>query len=930
MTIQIIHPPFLNPVFKKFVSRVPRGYTCRMELSQNIHLLGDLLGRVISELESPRIFETEERIRALAKARRGGDSIAGAGLHDEVSALQSGDARVIAAAFAAYFDLVNLAEENQRVQALRQREDESYPEPIRESLGDALAILKERGVTRDQVSALLDELSVELVLTAHPTEARRRTVLSKTERITALLNLLNQDALSLRGRDESMRALHAEISALWLTDRARADKLSVTDEVKTGLYYVDAYLWNIIPRLYDDLDHALEKYYPGLNVPPRVWLKLASWIGGDRDGNPFVTSEVTAETLRLHRGLAVENHRRMFQELGRRLSVSANRIPPPRALAEWIERRRPFPPHVEYIEERYTSEPYRLVLALLANDLAEASREEMKTHLLGQYPHRARMEARHLLEPLELIASALPSHLAQDEIKTALQIVRVFGLHVARLDIREDSSRLNAALSEILRALNLESDFENLSSDQREKLLTRLLNEPAPNLSTHPGVTSATAETWSLFQLIGRACDIYGSDLLGPIVISMTHTAADVLTVLLLAKWAGCKTIPQIVPLFESVHDLQTASGILELLFASDAYREQLKSHNDEQMAMIGYSDSNKDGGYLMANWSLYQAQEQITIIAQKYGVKLTIFHGRGGTIARGGGPANRAIRAQPAGSVNGRFRVTEQGEIIASRYANPDLAHRHLEQIVNAVILASALQAEEPIPARWRDTLDEMSKVAQRAYRSLVYETPGFIEFWESATPLDEIKRLQIGSRPASRTKLGAVDQIRAIPWVFSWMQSRFNLPGWYSLGTGLASMNDLSLLQEMYDGWAFFRTLLNNSEMSLLKADMEIAALYVSLVPDQKLADEIFTSIRAEYERTRATVLAISRHNALLELEPVTQQAIQLRNPYVDPLNYIQVETLRRLRSLQDQESAESKSLREVMALTINGIAAGLRNTG
>jgi len=402
------------------------------------------------------------------------------------------------------------------------------------------------------------------------------------------------------------------------------------------------------------------------------------------------------------------------------------------------------------------------------------------------------------------------------------------------------------------------------------------------------------------------------------------------LTVLLFAKWAGCKTIPQIVPLFESIQDLQSASAILELLFTSDAYRKHLKSHNDEQMVMIGYSDSNKDGGYLMANWSLYQAQEDVTRIAKKRGIRLTIFHGRGGTIARGGGPANHAIRAQPAGSINGRFRVTEQGEIIASRYANPDLAHRHLEQIANAVILASAPQKEEMIPSKWRNALDEMSKIARKAYRALVYETDGFIEFWESATPLDEIKRLQIGSRPASRAKLGAVNQIRAIPWVFSWMQSRFNLPSWYSLGAGLASIKDAGLLKEMYDGWAFFRTLLNNSEMSLLKADMDISALYVSLVPDKKLANEIFSSIRAEYERTRETVLAVSRRATLLEIEPVTQQAIQLRNPYVDPLNYIQVETLRRLRALPDQEGDEAKSLREVMALTINGIAAGLRNTG
>ena len=900
-----------------------------MELSQTIHLLGDLLGQVISELETPVIFEMEERIRALAKARRSGKASAEEELRKVVSSLNSEDARVVASSFAAYFDLVNLAEENQRVLLLRQREDENYPQPTHESIGEAVATLKSRGISREQMSALLGKLSIELVLTAHPTEARRRTVLSKMERITHLLKVLSQQSVSVRERDDIIKALHAEISALWLTDRARADKLTVTDEARTGLYFVDAFFWNTIPVIYNDLEKAIERYYPGLQAP-RSWLKIASWIGGDRDGNPNVTSDVTAETLRLHRGLAVENHRRSFQELARHLSVSSNRIPPPPALLEWIEKRRPFPPHVAYIEQRYATEPYRLMLSLLANDLAEASRDDMKSHLLGQYPHEALMHEDDLLQPLELIASALPSRLVQDELHKVLHKVHVFGLHSARLDVREDSSRLNSALSEILRALNIESDFEILPEADRTKLLIRLLNEPAPNLSAHPGVTSASAETWSLFQLIGRTFDIYGPELLGPIVISMTHAAADVLTVLLLAKWAGCRITPQIAPLFESIQDLRDAPNILEFLFTLDIYCEHLKSHNNEQMVMIGYSDSNKDGGYLMANWSLYQAQEEITRVAQKHHVTLTIFHGRGGTIARGGGPANSAIRAQPTGSVDGRFRLTEQGEIIALRYANPDLAHRHLEQISSAVLLASAPLPVEPITEKWRAVIEEISKVAQQSYRALVYETPGFIEFWESATPLEEIKRLQIGSRPASRTKSGAVNQIRAIPWVFSWMQSRFNLPGWYSLGTGLVSSSDQLLLKEMYEGWPFFKTLLNNTEMSLLKADMDISALYVDLVPDKKLANGLFALIRAEYQRTMETVLSISGHQTLLEREPATRQAVHLRNPYVDPLNYIQVETLRQLRLLTEPNGLQAASLHEIMALTINGIASGLRNTG
>jgi phosphoenolpyruvate carboxylase len=901
-----------------------------LKLHQTIHLLGDVLGQVISEFESPAIFELEEQIRAQAKARRGGDRTAAQRLQERVSALQTDEARGVAAAFAAYFDLVNLAEDNHRVQILHQRQVSEYPEPIDDSIGEAVSILKARGVTREQMSAFLENLSIELVITAHPTEARRRTVLDKIERLAALLSRLSEHSLSPQERDRVLASLHGEISMLWLTERTRSVPLTVPDEVRTGLYFVESFFWKTIPLVYDDLERALELHYPGLRAPS-AWLRLASWIGGDRDGNPNVTADVTAETLHLHRGLMVESHRRSLQELGRRLSVSSRRIPPLPALARWIERRRPLPPHAAYIEKRYAIEPYRLVLSLLAADLAEASRADMKSNLLQREPGQAHLNLQDLLEPVEIIAASLPDQLEQYELDTALHQLHVFGLHAARLDLREDSGRLNAALGEILHALDIESGFEGLSEGQRTQLLTRLLCERPPKLTEDPGVSATASETWGLFKLIARVCDVYGSEMLGAIVISNTHSAADVLTVLLLAQWAGCQYIPPISPLFESIQDLKGAALILDSLFKSEIYREHLRSQNNEQMVMIGYSDSNKDGGYMMANWSLYRAQEEITRLAQAFNVTLTIFHGRGGTTARGGGPANRAIRAQPPGSIHGRFRLTEQGEIIAARYANPALAHRHLEQIASAVLLASFPDATQTkVSPEWLEAFDHMAVAAQRVYRELVYENPGFIDFWQSATPLDEIKRLQIGSRPASRATSSAVGQIRAIPWVFSWMQSRFNLPGWYSLGTGLESFSDWSLLREMYAGWPFFKSLLENTEMSLLKADMDIAALYVELVPDQALGKKIFSQVRNEYERTRTAVLSISGHASLLELEPVTQTAVILRNPYIDPLNYIQVETLRRLRRLSDPDNPEAKALREVMALTINGIAAGLKNTG
>ena len=901
-----------------------------MELSAAIHLLGDILGEVISELESPELFATEERIRAAAKERRGENAEAAKKLEAEVEALDINAARAISAAFTTYFDLVNLAEEYQRVQQLRERERMFSPEPLNESVGDAIASLKKQGVTSEQLQVLLRQLSIELVLTAHPTEARRRTVVSKIQRVARLLAQISRVNLTPREREKTRQAIHAEVASLWLTDRDRTVRPPVTDEVRTGLYFVDNVFWDALPSLYEDLEYALASYYPDV-TPPSAWLRLASWMGGDRDGNPNVTHVVTAETLRLHRGLAVEKHRHSLQELSRRMSVSARRLSPPAELSDWIEARHPLPGHVGFIEERYPAEPYRLVLSLLANDLAEASSDDMTARLLERTPHQARIRVRDLLKPLSLIASHLPSTLQQDEIQKTCRQLEVFGLHSMRLDLREDSSRLNGTLEETLRALDITSNFAGLPEQERLDLLAELLTSELPDLSGQPGITAPTAETWALFHLIKRVRDVYGAELLGPFVISMCQSAADVLSVLLLARWTGCDTGLQIVPLFETIEDLRGAPSIFESLVKLPVYREHLATCNDEQIIMIGYSDSNKDGGYVMSNWALYQGQENITQVAQKHNIALTIFHGRGGTIARGGGPANRAIRAQPPGSINGRFRLTEQGEVIAARYSNPDLAHRHLEQLVHAVLIASSpAKAQPEIPSGWRAAMDQMSGTAHKQYRSLVYENPRFVEFWETATPLDEIKRLHIGSRPAARGKSSEVTKIRAIPWVFSWMQSRFNLPGWFGLGSALAAVKDDSLLREMYQGWALFNTMLNNAEMSLLKADMGIAALYVELVPDKQLGNEMFRAIRDEYDRTRDVVLSISGHTNLLAEEPVTQNAVQLRNPYVDPLNYIQVEMLHRVRALPDAEGEEAQAIREVIGITINGIAAGLRNTG
>ncbi len=907
-----------------------------MDLGSTIRFLGELLGQVISEQESPELFDTEEQIRAAAKARRAGDSGAARVLSEQVASLPVTAARAVALAFTLYFDLVNLAEEAQRVQALCERERAAGLAPIKGSLSEALAVLRTRGITHDEMAELVRGLRIELVLTAHPTEAKRRTVLSKLRRISSILRLLNDSDQLPRERAAHIQALAAEITSLWLTNRTRTMHPSPTDEARTGLFFVQDIFWQVLPRLYADLQTALANYYPGVPMPT-AWFTLASWIGGDRDGNPSVTTAVTAEALRLHRGLAIEQHRRGLQDLARRYSISARRVPLSPNLRSWLDARRPLPEHVAFLETRYADEPYRLILALLASDLETASQADMAARLLDETPTTARVRPSELAHPLNYISQSLPPRLASDQIQVACQQLDIFGLHSARLDLRETAGRLATALGQVLRALQLAAAFEDLGEEARVMLLLRLLRDhPSrpPTLAQNPGVSVEAVETWALFRLIARVQAVYGHELLGCLIVSQTRGVADMLTALIMAKWTGCADGLPLVALFETLDDLVAAPVVLTRLLELDVYRAHLSTCQNHQVVMIGYSDSNKDGGYLAANWELYRAQERIAQVCNEHGIQLTLFHGRGGSVARGGGPANRAIRGQPPGTVQGRFRLTEQGETIASRYSDPELAHRHLEQIASAVILSSAPHKPEATRPTWRAAMTEMSRAAHAAYRALL-ETPGFLEYWRAATPLEEISNLGLGSRPSFRAG-GDEDwtRTRAIPWVFSWMQARFNLPGWYGLAAGLggqgASLQQLCRLREMYAEWPFFRALLDNAALALLQADMGIAALYSELVPDRQLADSIFARISAEYAHTRQVVLAITQHADLMQDEPALQHSIQLRNPYIDPLNYIQVEMLRRLRALPDSAGKEAEALREVIQVTINGIAAGLRNTG
>lgn len=903
-----------------------------MQLSDIVRFLGDLLGEVILDQESTDLFDLEEKIRIASKDRREGMKTSEAILTQTISNLRSDQAIRIATAFTVYFDLVNLAEEQYRIRSLKLRVLESE-QPIEGSIAHAIKTLRERGTPSDTVSEFINNLSIELVLTAHPTEAKRRTILSKLQKISDNLHTLQQGNVSdteiARIRDN----IREQITSLWLTRRARTSSPAATDEVRTGLYFVDQVFWDVIPEIYQDLRAALAKYFPEIVVESHAWLRISSWMGGDRDGNPFVNLNVTAETLRLHRGLAIEKHRRAIGDLARDMSISSDAIMLSTELKNWLNERWPYPPHAEYLRDRYPDEPFRLILSLMAAELAHATQENMVARLLSDEKQAARISLDDLLQPLTMIKENVPRAISQGSISTVYDQLLTFGLHSARLDVREDSHRINLAVGEVLRALQIHPDYEHAPSEERLVCLTQVLDKPLPELARYPGVTRETSDTWSLFHLIARGQALYGAEIFGSFIVSMTTSAADLLAVYLMARWIGCSEGITIVPLFETIDDLQSARQTLKILFENPVYRSFLSSKQNKQTVMIGYSDSNKDGGYLASNWVLYQSQEEIADICRKAGIELTLFHGRGGTVARGGGPANRAIQAQPAGTIQGRIRMTEQGEVIAARYANSQLAHRHLEQIASAVILASIPDpAIPPVRLVWRDAMSKMSFTAYSKYRKLVYETDGFREFWRQATPIEFISELHIGSRPASRqTGEPEVDKIRAIPWVFSWMQSRFNLPGWYGVGTALIESGvPVLLLRKMYTNWSFFRVLLDNTEMSLSKADMAIAGMYAELVPDVRLRDRIFQDILDEFNRTQQTILEISGHKELLAADPVIQRSIKLRNPYIDPLNYLQLDALRRLRNQVSLDVESEKILKNIILVTINGIAAGLRNTG
>lgn len=904
-------------------------------LRRDVRLLGDLLGEVLREQAGPERFALEEEVRMLARARRAGDAEAAARLRALLERLDLPALQVVARAFTMFFDLVNLAEDRHRVRVLRAREHAAHPQPRSESIAEAFARMKAAGLSPEAVRRLLMDLSVEPVFTAHPTEAKRRTVRGILGRIRAVLAALDAPDLLPREREDLLRRLRAEITALWQTDLTRVRRPAVTDEVENGLSFFVRTLWSLTPRLYRDMRDALGAACPEIADPLPAFLRFGSWIGGDRDGNPRVTAEVTAWTLQRHREVALSLHLEQARALFVALGVSTRQAPISpglaRSLAEALER---WPALRERLARLSPYEAYRQWIAIIAWRLEQTMAWDPMAD--GAPPEGAYRSARELVEDLERMQESLRENrgarIAEGLLWDWWIQARVFGFHLARLDVRQEARRHTEAAAELLAAGGAGVDFQALPEPERVAVLLETLPQAA-GLAARAQPSPETAETLAVFRLLHQAAQAYGPEAVGPYLISMARSPSDVLTVLWLMCAANGLTEPpaffQVAPLFESIATLRAAPATLEALFALPFYRAHLARQGDHQIVMVGYSDSTKDGGYLAAVWALYRAQAEMVRAARAHGVTLTFFHGRGGALGRGGGPAARGILGLPPKAVAGRLRMTEQGEVLAERYDDPHIAYRHLEQVLWATMLVSALPGPEPRP-EWVEAMEEMSEAAYRAYRELL-EAPGFLTYFQYATPIDGVERLPIASRPARRRPERRLEELRAIPWVFSWTQSRHLLPGWFGLGSGIeafvrrAGALGWQRLEEMHRGWPFFRVVLADAALALAKTDLGIARAYAELVPDAEVRETIWRRIEAEYHRTRQALLRITGLPDLLEDIPWLKRSIQVRNPYVDPLNFIQILLLRRWR-----EQPEAEALQEALWLTIQGVAAGLRTTG
>ncbi len=908
-------------------------------LREDIRLLGRLLGDTVRDQQGAAAFELIERIRQNSvRFRRDDDIVARRELEDMLDALSRDQTIQVVRAFSYFSHLANIAEDQHHIRRSRAHLIAGSA-PREGSLAHALDAALASGTT-DAAGLVdfFDTARVSPVLTAHPTEVQRKSILNCETVIARLLDERDRMQLTPEESEANLEALRRAVLTLWQTRILRTAKLSVIDEVNNGLSYFDTTFLRELPRLYASLEDRLTAAAPGLaGAELANFLQVGSWIGGDRDGNPFVTAEVLDKALAMHAAVALEYYLNELHTLGSQLSMSQGFVSASDALLALAERSGDHSPH-------RSDEPYRRAVSGLYARLAATYRA-----LLGHEPARhavARAEpyadAAALSEDLDTLHRSLVANgsaaLSRGRLRQLRRAVKVFGFHLAPIDLRQNSDVHERVVAELLETARPGTDYRARDEAGRCALLLEELATARPLASPHVRYSDETEGELAIFRTARRAHQRYGKAAIRHCIISKTDDVSDLLELAVLLKEAGLLRPLEnaldvdIVPLFETIGDLENAAGVMERLFSLPIYRNLLAARDQTQEVMLGYSDSNKDGGFLTSGWALYKAEGELVATFARHGVRLRLFHGRGGSVGRGGGPSYQAILAQPDGAVQGQIRLTEQGEVIGAKYGNPEVGRRNLEVLVAATLETSLRPAgAEPTPPAFMDAMQALSDAAFTAYRGLVYDTEGFERyFWES-TVISEIAALNIGSRPASRKKSTAIEDLRAIPWVFSWSQCRVMLPGWYGFGSAVQAFlaqhpkDGLALLQRMYREWSFFATLLSNMDMVLAKSDLAIASRYADLVKDVTLRDAIFERIRAEHQATVEALLQITGQCELLEANPLLKRSIRNRFPYLDPLNHVQVELLRRHR-----EHGDDPRIRNGIHISINGIAAGLRNSG
>jgi phosphoenolpyruvate carboxylase len=906
--------------------------TSLRDFDGDLELLGVTLDEVCEASGAGEILPLRTRAVELARLAREGDTAAGDELEKLIGDLDLDRIELLIRSLTRWFQLINLAEDNQRVRRIRMREAREAPAPRRGSIDQVISELAQRGVSADQIRALLDHAEIRLVMTAHPTEARRRTTIDKQARIFDELRAL--DGRLGEDLEASRERIRATVQELWGSDELRASSLTVLDEVRGGLVHFTSTLVDTVPRLYRDLERSLRRHYPDEQIGAPPLLHFGSWIGGDRDGNPFVKPETTVATLELLREQCLRFLESRVETIAGRLSFS-ERISGPagplRPILEFGEQH--FPAMAQRLGELNPEEPYRRALTFIRERVRATA-----AFAAGGYEAPAE-----LLADLRAVELALREDgggfSAGGDLHDVIRQVEVFGFHFAKLDVRQHAKVHRAALHEVFAGLRVLPDYSSLPEQERCELLAGFIADRRPLI---PGDISrfseSTQETIETFRMISQALSGPHRGAIDAYVISGNEAPSDVLEVLLFMKesslsWAGgAHAQLRIVPLFEAGATLAAAPETLETLLATPVYREALRAVGDHQEIMIGYSDSNKDVGYVASGWGTYRAQKRIADKCREYGITWMFFHGRGGAVGRGGGPTNDAILALPTGTVDGRLKMTEQGEVLTAKYTVGEIAHRELELTTSATLLATGrglLSEGDRHIAAYEEVLEQMTLTAEALYRRVVHEDPDFVEFFLNATPVDEVSRLRLGSRPARRQAAGGIDDLRAIPWVFSWTQSRIVLPAWLGLGTALREARErhgLETLREMTETWPFFQTLIANAEMGCGKADLGIARRYVQLWDNEPARERIWGLLSAEFELTCAELVEIGGGSRLLDSEPMLQASIDRRNPYVDPLSFVQIELLKRRRRDGDGDGESAR----LSLLAINGIASGLRNTG